>query len=300
MNMRIILKHIIQIFAGILFVFSGFFKSLDSQYFSSLINAYGFGWADHIIPFISSFEIILGLCLILNVMPKTTVLITGIFTIIFTIAYIYAYFIRGIEDCGCMGSIIKIPPYLSFVRNMLIIAGCIWIWKNFDNKETQKRNWKIWTICLFGSISFYVSGYTLGFPLFEKSKIHEGDQINSTVLRYFDNKFSKDTSIIFIFRPDCFHCWNTTENVKSIKRTPGFNNVLGLTYAEVDTSQFMKVMQPNFEVLKYPTNELYDYIIGVPVLLILENGKIIRIFKSQDIPCGPMLRRMLMQKEEQH
>ncbi len=297
MNMKIIIKQIIQILAGMLFIISGIFKSLDSQYFSSLINAYGFGWADHIVPIISSIEIILGLCLLLDIKPKTIAIIVMILTLLFTIGYLYAYFFRGVEDCGCMGTFIKIPPYLSVSRNILIIAGCLWIWINIKNEETRTRNWKIWIICLLGGISFYVSGYTLGTPLIEKSKIHIGDQINSTVLRYFDNKLSKDTCIVFIFRPDCYHCWNSTENVKSIKRTPGFSNVVGITYSEVDTTQFMKEMQPNFEVLKYPTSELYNYVIGVPILLVLENGKIIRIFKS-DIPCGPMLRKMLTEKKE--
>lgn len=73
--------------------------------------------------------------------------------------------------------------------------------------------------------------------------------------------------------------------------------MIGITYAEVDTSQFMKEMQPNFEILKYPTDELYNYVIGVPILLVLENGKITNIFKANDIPCGQMLKKMIEKKE---
>ena len=59
-----------------------------------------------------------------------------------------------------------------------------------------------------------------------------------------------------------------------------------------DTTQYMKVMKPNFEVLKYPNDELYNYIVGVPVLLILKDGKVIKKINSENIPCGPMLRRI--------
>jgi Predicted membrane protein len=289
------LRLIIQIIAGIIFIISGALKAIDSQSFSSLISAYGFGWAGSIAPVISSIEIILGLCLILNIQPRTTVLFSTAITIVFTLLFSYAFFFRGIEDCGCTGSFLKVSLYISLSRNVLIIIGCLWIWYNFKEIDVQTKNWKKWTVYVLGGISLCVSGYTLGKPLVEKVEkytIHEGDQINTTVFQCFNDKISKDTCIIFIFSPDCIHCWNVTENIKSIKRTPGFTNVIGITYFDSDTTRYMKEMKPNFEVLKYPTDELYDYVFGVPVFLVLKDGKVIKRIKPEDIPCGPMLRRM--------
>jgi uncharacterized membrane protein YphA (DoxX/SURF4 family) len=290
------LRLTIQIIAGIIFIISGALKAIDSQSFSSLIGSYGFGWAGSFAPFISATEIILGLCLILNIRPRTTVLIAASITIVFTFLFSYAFFFRGIEDCGCMGSFLKVSPYISLSRNVLIIIGCLWIWFTFKKIDVQTKNWKKWIVYVFGSLSLCISGYTLGKPLVEKVEkytIHEGDQINTTVFQCFNDKISKDTCIIFIFSPDCMHCWNVTENIKSIKRTPGFTNVIGITYFDSDTTRYMKEMKPNFEVLKYPTDELYDYVFGVPIFLVLKDGKVIKRIKPEDIPCGPMLRRML-------
>ena len=288
------IKLAIQYIVGIIFIFSGITKILDSQGFSSLINAYGFGWAANVAPVISSVEIILGLCLILNIRPATTSLFAAVITLLFTIAYSYAFFSRHIDDCGCMGSLIKISPAISFARNIFIIFSCAWIYQNFRNTDTSASNWKKWIVYILGALSLCVSGYTLGGkPLIKKDKIQIGEQINTTFFKYFDNKISKDTCIVFVFRPECYHCWNTTENVKSIRRTPGFENVLGITYANADTSEYMKEMNPNFDVMKYPNNELYNYIISVPVLLVLKDGKVIKKFRANDIPCGPILRRML-------
>ena len=192
-----------------------------------------------------------------------------------------------------MGSFVKVPPYISFARNILVIAGCLWIWKYFENNEIPTQNLKKWTVYIFGGITFCVAGYTLANPLVQKDKINVGEQINNTIFKCFEDKISSDTCIVFIFRPECNHCWNTTENVKSIKRTSGFNHVVGITYSDVDTTQYMKDMKPNFEILKYPNSDLYNYIVGVPILLMLKDGKVIKKFDSEDIPCGPILRKML-------
>lgn len=288
------LRFVVQVIVGIIFIFSGIMKGLDSQSFYNLITAYGFGWAANVAPVISSVEIILGLCLILNIHPAKTSLLAAVFTLLFTLVFSYAFFFRHIEDCGCMGPLIKISAPASFARNILIIFGCAWIYQNTRNTESYLRNWKRWTVYILGALSLYISGYTLGGkPLLKKDKIHIGDQINATVFKYFDNKISQDTCIVFVFRPGCYHCWNTTENVKSIKRTAGFANVIGITYANSDTSEYMKEMNPNFEVVKYPNNELYNYIISVPVLLMLKDGKVIKKFEANDIPCGPILKKML-------
>jgi len=288
------LRLIIQIILGIVFLTSGTFKAMDSQSFLSLINAYGFGWAGIIAPLISATEIIIGLCLILNIQPLLTVKITALITIVFTILFSYAFYVRGIEDCGCMGPLVKTSPYISLIRNALIIIGCLWILHNFKGTMFPTKNWKKWVVYILGGISLCVAGYTLGNPLIEKvDKIKEGDQVDATIFKYFSDKISKDTCIIFVFSPECNHCWNTTENVKSIKKTPGFSKVFGITYPDVDTSEYMKEMEPNFEILQYPNDELYDYISGIPFLLVLNDGKVIKKFDSKDIPCGPMLKKML-------
>ena len=286
------LPQAIQIIAGTIFIVSGAMKAIDSQSFSNLISAYGFEWAGNITPIISSLEIILGLCLTFDILPKTTALAATVIALFFTFAFSYAFFFRGIEDCGCMGSFVKVSPFISFTRNILLIIGCAWLYRNSRNTDIQTNNWKKWTVYILGGISLYISGYTLGNPLIQKDKIKVGEQINKTIFQCFENEISTDTCIVFIFRPECYHCWNTTENIKSIKRTPGFSNVVGITYSDVDTSQYMKEMEPNFEVLKYPNTDLYNYIVGVPVLLILNNGKVIKRLDAEDIPCGPMLRKM--------
>jgi uncharacterized membrane protein YphA (DoxX/SURF4 family) len=292
--MKLILKRTILILAGALFVFSGAMKAVDSQSFAILIDRYGAGWAGYGAPFISGIEIILGLCLILNIRPRLTSLIVGLLTVVFTIAFTYAFFVRGVQDCGCMGSFrfLKIPAFVSFARNILIIAGCFWIWRFTEDNNPQTSAWKKWVIYIVGSLSFCLSGYSLGAHFLNKNKIHVGDQIDAGALHQFNYMISKGTSFVFIFGADCYHCWNATENVKSIRGIPEFNNVIGIAMYG-DTTEYMTEMKPNFPVFKNPSAELGEVINEVPVLLMLKNGKIERIFKADNIPCGHMLKRMI-------
>jgi uncharacterized membrane protein YphA (DoxX/SURF4 family) len=283
------INRIILIIIGALYLFSGFTKAIDSQWFAVLIATYGFPWAGNISPVISGVEIVLGLCLILDIKPKITSLLVGLLTIIFTIIFAYGFFTKGVDDCGCMGPFIRIPSHISFARNILIIIGCYWIWDSVKNDNEPIPNWKKWVIYVIGSLSFCLAGSTLGMQLVDKSKIKVGDEVDATYLQEFQNIIGKGRSYVFIFSPGCGHCWNMTENVKTYKSIDTTNNVIGVTFPDEDTTKFMQEMRPNFKIFKYPTNELRN-IFEIPTFLVLENGRIIRIFKSDKIPCAQMLK----------
>lgn len=290
------IKIIFRCSIGILFIVSGLLKAVDSQTFAALINSYGI-WTGlaYISPVISGVEILLGLFLVLEIMPRATTLSVIVITILFTLAFAYAFFAKGIDDCGCMGHFIKIPPLVTFVRNIFIIAGCSWLLKSAGENESTIVVWKVWAVLLVGCLSFLVAGFTLAKPVIDKHNFHQGDQLNTKLFQFLDKSIFTGKSVIFIFSPSCGHCWNATENVKSIKNIPEFSNLIGMTFNDADISGYVTAMQPNFEILHYPTAALYDEVKEVPILLILENGRIEKIFKSNDIPCGKILQQMLLE-----
>jgi hypothetical protein len=222
--------------------------------------------------------------------PKHTNYIAALFTLFLTVIFAYAYFSRGITDCGCMGSLVTIPPAISFARNILIIIGCYWVWKNSDAAERNLGKFKLATVFIIGALSFALAGYTLSKPMYDKIKIEVGDVVQTSFLRFYDQQLNKGTNFVFIFGPNCGHCWNATENVKSIKRTPGFEQVIGITFPNADISNYMEQMRPNFQILKYPTNEIFSVVRSVPILLMIENGRVVRVFSVNEIPNGPMLK----------
>jgi uncharacterized membrane protein YphA (DoxX/SURF4 family) len=65
------MNRFIKIFIGILFLFSGITKLLDTANFTALIARYSFEWARNAAPFITGIELILGLCILLDLAPYT-------------------------------------------------------------------------------------------------------------------------------------------------------------------------------------------------------------------------------------
>ena len=287
------MKKVIQIIIGLISIFSGLIKALDTASFSQLIGSYGLGWIQNLAPLISATEIILGLCLILNINTRLLSAMVGIITILLTLAFAYAFFFKGITDCGCMGSLIDVPPVVSFIRNFLVIIGCFWIWRISERKALEIKKWKQWTIYFTSCLALGLAAFTFGIPLIDKNKINEGDDINSSILKPYRSIISNDINVIFVFSPNCLHCWNVTENVNSIKNISEFKSLLGITFQNVDTTVFMKEMRPNFKVYVYPTQEINKIIKEVPTLLITKKGKIIKIFMNNEIPCGKVLKKML-------
>ena len=289
--------NVIQILVGLLFLISGLLKALDAQDFARLISNYGSVWSGYIAPIIAGLEVILGLCLIFQIYPKYTSLVAIIVTLIFTVIFAYGYIFRGIQDCGCMGSLIKIPPSISFPRNIFIIIGCFWIWKQSSSTQINITKIKMWTIYVLSSLTFASAGFTLAEPFIDKNNIKVGENVYENFLIYYSRLLGTGRSFVFIFDTYCVRCWNATENVKSIKRIPEFSNLIGLTLPREDITEYKQKMQPNFQIYKYPTKEIFGIVKNFPVLLLIENGEIKWIFKSDDIPCGPLLKNMLFRQK---
>ena len=251
------------------------------------------GLAGYFSPLIAGLEVILGLFLILRVKTRSAALAVTVITTVFTIAFAYAFFFKGIEDCGCMGSFIKMPPWLSFFRNIFLIVGSYWLWKTSSEHVEGSFLWKKAAIVVVGGFCLALGGFTLAKPILNKNNIEEGENINNTFLRFYGSSLSTGRNFVFVFSPNCPHCWNATENVKSIKATPGLGQLVGITYPGMDLTTYVDAFHPNFPVLEYPTSEIFDAVKSVPLLIMIENGRIERVFRAQDIPCGPVLQKML-------
>lgn len=129
------MKIIIQLFriiVGALFIFSGFVKLVDpigsqykfQEYFSeSVLNM------EFLIPYALPFaiilivaEILLGVMILIGYKPKTTVWSLLIITVIFLFLTWYSAYYNKVTDCGCFGDAIKLTPWETFYKNVILIA----------------------------------------------------------------------------------------------------------------------------------------------------------------------------------
>jgi len=121
-----------RILVGALFIFSGFVKLVDpigsqykfQEYFSeSVLNM------EFLIPFALPFaivlivaEILLGVMVLIGYKSKFTVWSLLILTLVFLFLTWYSAYYNKVLDCGCFGDAIKLTPWDTFSKNVILIA----------------------------------------------------------------------------------------------------------------------------------------------------------------------------------
>ena len=127
-----LLVHISRIFVGAMFIFSGFVKLVDplgSQYkFEEYFNESVLDM-EYLIPYALVFsivlilaEIMLGVILLLGCKAKATVWSLLILTTIFLFLTWYSAYYNKVTDCGCFGDAIKLTPWETFYKNVILIG----------------------------------------------------------------------------------------------------------------------------------------------------------------------------------
>ncbi|RCS26492.1 DoxX family membrane protein [Polaribacter sp. WD7] len=127
-----IVVQLSRIIVGALFIFSGFVKLVDpigsqykfQEYFSeSVLNM------EFLIPYALPFaillivaEILLGVTILIGYKPKITVWSLLILTLIFLFLTWYSAYYNKVTDCGCFGDAIKLTPWETFYKNVILIA----------------------------------------------------------------------------------------------------------------------------------------------------------------------------------
>jgi len=127
-----LLVHISRIFVGAMFIFSGFVKLVDpigsqykfEEYFSeSVLNM------EYLVPYALAFsivlilaEILLGVVLLMGYKVKATLWsLLGLSTVFLFLTWYSAYY-NKVTDCGCFGDAIKLTPWETFYKNIILIG----------------------------------------------------------------------------------------------------------------------------------------------------------------------------------
>ena len=127
-----LITQISRILVGALFIFSGFVKLVDpigseykfQEYFSeSVLNM------EFLIPYALLFaivlivaEILLGVMILIGYKSKFTVWSLLIITTIFLFLTWYSAYYNKVTDCGCFGDAIKLTPWETFYKNVILIG----------------------------------------------------------------------------------------------------------------------------------------------------------------------------------
>ena len=154
---------------GALFVFSSFTKGIDplgTKYkMLDYFIAYDIQWLNELalplaIVMIMA-EFIVGICLMLNLLPRLATLGASLLMLFFTVTTFFDAIYNLVPDCGCFGTAIKMSNWQTFFKNLIIIS--ILIPLVFNNKTLVNKRVTILGQTLF---TFIFMGMFVGFEVY--------------------------------------------------------------------------------------------------------------------------------------
>jgi uncharacterized membrane protein YphA (DoxX/SURF4 family) len=206
-----ILTQISRILVGVLFIISGFIKANDTLGFSYKLEEYFeifhmplfAAWAVQLAMLICIFEIMVGVALLLGAYNKLNSWLLLLMIIFFTLLTGYSAITHKVTDCGCFGDAIKLKPFESFMKDIVLLVFILIIF--FGTKHIQPLfNKTILHIALFVSllVTTFFTIYTYMFlPRIDFLPYKIGNDI--AALRLFPDGAPRDSfEMVFIYQKD--------------------------------------------------------------------------------------------------
>ena len=127
-----ILVGISRIFVGILFIISGLIKLNDpvgfgfklQDYFAPEVLNLEFlvPYALAIAIFVVIYEVMLGVMIILGYAKRFTLWSLLLMIVFFTFLTFYSAYFNKVTDCGCFGDALKLTPWESFWKDVVLLV----------------------------------------------------------------------------------------------------------------------------------------------------------------------------------
>jgi uncharacterized membrane protein YphA (DoxX/SURF4 family) len=215
-----LIRTILRIIVGLVFVFSGFVKGVDplgtvyrmDDYFIAFGTTWAIPFSLYLTIFFCTLEFILGISLLFNLRIRITAWPLLFVMIYFTILTFFDAVLNIVPDCGCFGDAVKLTNVQTFLKNIVLMAMIIPIFisrKKFRGVLSEKTESVVllFFILAFSGMSVYAYRH---LPLVDFMAWKVGNQINKKatgpVKFYLTFKNNKSGEIKEFLSPD--YPWN--------------------------------------------------------------------------------------------
>ena len=219
-------KQILRIIIALVFLASGFVKAVDvvgfsfkmEEYFSpSVFNMPYFEKQALVLAIIVVvLELVFGFLLLIKVRLKSTLSLLITLCVFFAFLTFYSAYFNVVTDCGCFGDALKLKPWQSFWKDIILLIGLITVWILYRNdlkcSETKFSFKKYLSAFAFMTMVFVINwgithepiidfrDYKIGTDLnTEKAKIQKDPSEYNT---FYSLKNSKTGEILAINQDD--------------------------------------------------------------------------------------------------
>jgi uncharacterized membrane protein YphA (DoxX/SURF4 family) len=164
-------KNILRVVIALIFLLSGFVKAVDVVGFSFKLEEY-FSPAVFNMPFLEKqalliaitvviLELVLGFFLLLKNYLKFTLYALLALCVFFAFLTFYSAYFNVVTDCGCFGDALKLTPWQSFWKDIVLLIGLVllyFLYKNeFNAPEANSNIKKISSVFAFVVMVFVIN-----------------------------------------------------------------------------------------------------------------------------------------------
>ena len=149
--------NVVRLFVGVLFIFSGLIKLNDPvgtqiklteyfEVFAADLPALG-GLFHALIPLALGLavvlcvaEVVLGVALLVRYRLRATLWVLLGLIVFFTFLTFYSAWFNKVTDCGCFGDAIKLTPWQSFGKDVLLLGLILWLFAGRNRLGSETRS----------------------------------------------------------------------------------------------------------------------------------------------------------------
>lgn len=274
-----ILSKVMQVLLAITFIFSAYTKAVGPGFFEITLMDQGLApsrvFAGYMARFFIGLEFALGILMLLPFYVKQLMQITFLMLGGFTVHLIYLWLIGNTENCGCFGEMISMTPEQSILKNMVMLAGALLVYKTAQTRHLAK-------IIPFG----FTGATILSMWFFLPMPNHENFPFEN--FTQFESKGRVDLTsgqkLIAIFNLDCEHCQEAAIELGELERQhDDFPELYVLFYQEGSTTvdDFESITRSSSPYTFIDVNTFFDLIgDSPPRIYYLNKGTVANIWDT--------------------
>ena len=274
-----LLSKTLQLLLAITFLFSAYTKAVGPGFFEITLMDQGIApnrlIAAYLARFFIGLEFALGFLMLLPFYIKQLMQFTFFLLGGFTLHLIYLWSIGDTDNCGCFGEMISMTPEQSIIKNIIMLAIALAVFKTAETKKIKK------TIpVVFSAVTIISMWIILPIP--------NHNEFPFDSFTHFETRGRVDMSsgekLVAIFNLDCEHCQETANELGKLKRSvENFPELYVLYFQEGSTSieDFESITQSSFPYDLIEVNTFFDLIGDSPPRVYnLKDGKVLEIWDT--------------------
>ena len=309
---------------GALFIFSGLIKINDPVGTQIKLEEYFTVFSVDIAPFfnslkpaslflsvtLSALEVVLGIALLLKYREKLTTIILLAMIVFFTFLTFYSAYFNKVTDCGCFGDAIKLTPWQSFGKDVVLLFFIVILFMRRKTVEVATGSLPNILVGVSLVLSLLVSFNAIRhLPVIDFRAYKAGTDINMAIMPPADDPMAVPAITNYAlwgdetdFTMESLSGKKLLLIVHDVEKTnmdvyPELNSMIRALGNDVETTAITASAGQDFEALRHDVQLAVPYyysdktllktmIRSNPGLVLMNNGVVMEKWHYNDIPSA--------------